>query len=297
MAKKSINITKYSLDSLQAKVSWHMTPDVVVSEQPLQIILHWYSEQQWHQRELSMTMRTPGDDKILVVGFLLSQQIITAISDIQSIKLDEENVAEVKLSPLVQVDWQQLSRTFVSHSGCGICGQSQLKSLALNYSAFSSSSNSSSQGVWLSAQQIISLPALLAKQQTIFAKTGGCHGAGIWCNEQFLVCEDVGRHNAVDKVIGRLLQLRQQVRSSPQMEEQRILVLSGRVSFELVQKAIAGKIAIIVAVGAPSDLAVATAKQFNMTLIGFVKPMSFNVYCGQDRIIHNDGSEIETNLG
>jgi len=248
--------------------------DVVAVEQPLQIILSYFdhSLKQWKSRQLAIVMRTPGQDKALVIGYLITQGVINNLSDITDIQLQEPNVAEISLHQTVKIDWQSLTRLFPSHSGCGVCGQTQLKKLALEHCTFSPEAN------WLEGSTVLTMPRLLTSKQQGFALTGGLHGAAIWREDKLdFYAEDVGRHNAVDKVIGEKFQANQHATHS-------VLILSGRVSFELVQKAIVARIPAIVAVGAPSDLAIATAKQFNVLLVGFVKSKHANIYCGEQQL-------------
>ncbi|WP_448214007.1 formate dehydrogenase accessory sulfurtransferase FdhD [Colwellia sp. MEBiC06753] len=290
LAKKVMkkHVTEAKPNSKEAAADtqlWQLTKaslDDIASEQPLQIWLHWLdnaqqqkqqqNQQGWQRKSLAVIMRTPGQDQALVLGYLLTQGVITSIADVAKLTMDEENVAEVTLDASITPDWSALSRVFASHSGCGVCGQSQLKLLANRYQAFSP------EPPWLSSGQIIQMPALLANAQPLFQRTGGSHGAAIWqAGKLRFIAEDVGRHNAVDKVIGQQLQSQQDL-------QQCVLVLSGRISFELVQKAVVAGINTIVAVGAPSDLAIKTAQQFNQTLIGFVKTNQANIYCGEYRI-------------
>ncbi|MFD2165586.1 formate dehydrogenase accessory sulfurtransferase FdhD [Thalassotalea euphylliae] len=261
--------------------------DVVASEQPLQLMLNWFGQasQQWQSKQLAIVMRSPGDDKALVIGFLLTQQVIACVDDIKHITFSDENVADITLVESFEPDWQALARIFVSHSGCGVCGQSQLKQLATQFDARTSNTP------WLSMDEILTLPAKLQSAQAAFVQTGGMHGAGLAFEGNIqLIAEDVGRHNAVDKVIGQLHQHKLAGELSEESDlhlnaEKSVLVLSGRISFELVQKAVVANIGAIIAVGAPSDLAIATAQQFNLPLIGFVKPTQANVYYGYEQLI------------
>ncbi|REL28587.1 formate dehydrogenase accessory sulfurtransferase FdhD [Thalassotalea euphylliae] len=280
--------TRLVCDKASSAVSVKVLGDMVASEQALQIMLSFFDQGNWQQRSLAVVMRTPGDDKALVLGYLISQGVINALTDVQTLSLSEENLVEVKLAAHVVVDWQRFSRVFASQSGCGVCGQSQLKQLALRYEPQKAPSQ------WLMPAQLLTLPALLRDSQDLFAQTGGSHGAGLWLadeqnNKLAFTAEDVGRHNAVDKVLGGAYQQQVGLRKS-------VLVLSGRISFELVQKAVAAKIPAIVAVGAPSDLAIATAQQFNIALIGFTRAKQANVYCGQGQLRIEHPSLIERPL-
>lgn len=257
--------------------------DNVAIESPLQINLSWYplGSDVMMGKNLSITMRTPGQDKALVIGLLLSQGVIEQLDDIEHMDDSDENCLEIFLVKGKLVDWPSLERTFVSQSSCGICGQSQLKALSLKYQEFAQPSTA-----WLSIAEICQLPTLLNQQQLLFNQTGGSHSAAIWhAGKIKWFAEDVGRHNAVDKVVGEMWQNQQLISAKAFDTNKAVLILSGRISFELVQKAVCASIATIVAVGAPSSLAIATAKQFNITLVGFVKAQQCNVYHGDARLL------------
>lgn len=275
-----VNRQRYRLMP-EGTIDVRLSEDVVISEEPLNIVLHW-SCHQTHQvleKNLMVTMRTPGQDALLVTGLLLSYAIIQNRSQINKIETEEHNQCDVFLSDDVALDWKSLTRQFVSHSGCGICGANDVKKLA---HSFDMSIDETTH--WLPLQYVLTLSSQLRKQQTLFSATGGVHSAGVFTLVQCLsVHEDVGRHNAVDKVIGDLV-------NQDLLGKQNILMLSGRVSFELMQKAVAAKIAVVVAIGAPSSLAVAVAKQFNITLIGFVSAHTCNVYHGDFRLIKSKHS-------
>ncbi len=271
-----------------AALTARLCADLVAVEEPLQIILSWYEVQQsrYQQQVLTITMRTPGDDQALVYGFLLSEGIISAKEDVLSCCFDDQgpqdnisypdNKLTVTLAKHIQPDWQVIKRQFVNHSSCGLCGKTSLNALQLKKTA--SPQPASSTQSWLTAETICRLPELLKSHQEQYQQSGGVHAAGYFCDSQLLsVCEDIGRHNAVDKVIGDtcLYDL---------IQPRGVLVLSGRISFELVQKAVMANIDVIAAVGAPSSLALAAAKQFGLTLIGFIKKDSLNVYHGHWRV-------------
>jgi len=270
-----VNRQRYCI-SADGRIDAHLSEDLVITEEPLNIVLHWTCQQTGEELEKTfmVTMRTPGDDLLLVTGLLLSYAIISKATQIQSITCDETNQCDVTLDKTVLLDWKILTRQFVSHSGCGICGANDVKKLARTFDVRDDETTH-----WLAFSSVLTLPKKLREQQSLFTKTGGVHSAGIFSLQACLSSkEDVGRHNAVDKVIGDLLI--QNIDNS-----QHILMLSGRVSFELMQKAVAAKIPVVVAIGAPSNLAVSVAKQFNITLIGFVSANSCNVYHGDFRLI------------
>ncbi len=267
--------------------------DSIAIEEPLQLWLNWFchTRQTQQQAELSLTMRTPGQDVALVLGFLFSQGIIHRLTDLQQLSYlpadhaEQEldyNQIEIELDPQLNFQWAALTRHFASYSSCGLCGASSVKALALEQQGQIDSSKA-----WLDAQQIYQLPELLQRQQKVFQQTGAVHGAGLFANNYWLaVAEDIGRHNAVDKVIGQVLLNEYVVPRS-------VLVLSGRVSFELMQKAVKANIPVVLAVGAPSSLALKVAQQFNITLLGFVKAQRFNVYHAPWRIVEG-GKQYES---
>lgn len=255
--------------------------DPLAIEEPLQISLRWQdpNSKKWHIEEWSMTMRTPGDDADLIRGLLLTQQVITDITQIVALELADDEACNAENHWLVTLDhalapeMQSQTRRYISQSSCGICGMTSMRALSLQQDIRVDGATE-----WLDSRAVMTLPEQLSAQQPLFAATGAVHGAGyVVAGELISVAEDVGRHNAVDKLIGRLLE--QQL-----WHPQGVLVLSGRVSFELMQKAAIAGIPVIVAVGAPSRLAVDMARQFDMTLIGFTKRDQFNIYHGPARL-------------
>ncbi|MGJ8692842.1 MAG: formate dehydrogenase accessory sulfurtransferase FdhD [Thalassotalea sp.] len=281
VAKKS-----YRLDNDSCQLVY----DDIIVEEPLQINLSWFNpaQQSYQTNELAVVMRTPGSDIELVTGLLFNEGIIKQRQDILAIALASEddpntgNQLEIELSKAITIDWQAISRSFASLSSCGICGKTSIKSLALkSHQSFNTEKN------WLKVNDIPKLSQALSNQQTLFNQTGGVHGAAIFQADQWLaIHEDIGRHNAVDKVIGDLLQ--QNIRLN-----KAILLLTGRVSFELMQKAVMAAIPVVIAIGAPSSLAIAVAKQFDITLIGFNKLQQFNVYHGDWRLLNEYLPTIE----
>lgn len=280
---KEINKRNYQIDKGSVSVNLHS--DVVAVEEPLQINLLYFEQtlQSYQSRQLGLTMRTPGQDQLLIIGLLYTEGIIQKPADILSIKVidqdEQNNQVDIKLSADIELDWQKLERQLIHTSSCGVCGKGLLKALELKQS--SGQTQPKSELIYSSAF-IISLPDLLKQQQVLFKETGGVHGAGFYHKNELTVQEDIGRHNALDKLIGQLFN--QQLDMS-----EGVLVLSGRISFDLMQKAVAANIKVIIAVGAPSSLAIAVAKQFNITLVGFIKDKRFNVYHGHWRI----NSELE----
>ena len=246
--------------------------DHVVREEPLEIRVLG--------RSVAVTMRTPGHDEELAAGFLLSEGIIHKKSDVVEIAYCQrggaarfQNTLNAFLAPSVQVDFDRLTRNMFASSSCGICGKASIESVHQHFDPVASN-------VTLSIDEIIRLPEKLRAAQKTFAKTGGLHAAAIFDARGKLVVvrEDVGRHNAVDKVTGfgllhNLLPF-----------ENHVLLVSGRASFEIMQKSLAARVPIVCAVSAPSSLAVEFARESGQTLIGFLRGDSMNIYSHPHRI-------------
>ena len=274
-AVKNINVTKITETGTEQK------PDLLAVEEPLEIRIGFGPLGDRQQNSLSVTMRTPGHDFELTVGFLFTEGIIQHIDQVESVKYcedvgkqeEEGNVVRVELKPEVQIDFEKLQRHFYTSSSCGVCGKSSIESVKVACQQLAD-------GFSIPASLIHQLPDKLRKAQTVFEYTGGLHAVGLFnkTGELILLREDVGRHNALDKAIGAMV-LKKQVPLSDYA-----LLVSGRASFELVQKAAIAGIPILAAVGAPSSLAVALAKDSGMTLLGFVRHERFNIYCGDQRI-------------
>ena len=257
--------------------------DLVVTEEPLEIrVVHGPADQR-KMRSVSITMRTPGHDQELAAGFLMSEQILNSheqINEFKTLGVDTEgqvtgNIVRVDVAPDVVLDLGRLQRHFFTTSSCGVCGKASLE--ALEVQGLKPVTNDS---FVLGSAEIKRLPDKLLSHQQTFNRTGGLHAAGLFdSNGQLLDSrEDVGRHNAVDKLIGGRF-----LKGTSCLLEYGMIV-SGRVSFEIMQKALTAHLPMIVAVGAPSSLAVEMARQYNMTLIGFASPDRFNVYAGQARV-------------
>ncbi|MEX2595105.1 MAG: formate dehydrogenase accessory sulfurtransferase FdhD [Anditalea sp.] len=255
--------------------------DLLAVEEPLQIKLQFGQGDHWQEKALAVTMRTPGHDFELAIGFLLAENIIHGPEDIQLIRYckkvkDEEkgNVLIVKLSPSVKVDLTLLDRHFFTHSSCGVCGKSAIEAITCEDKALVQDFSK------VKTSLLKRLNQMLMKEQTVFKYTGGIHASALFRTngELLFLREDVGRHNAFDKVVGAAFQQKLLPLSDG------LMMLSGRVSFELIQKAIRARIPIIAAVGAPSSLAVSLAKEKGITLIGFLKNDRFNIYSGKERV-------------
>lgn len=260
-----------------------LRPDLLASEEPLEIRIGFGSAAEREQRSLSVTMRTPGHDFELAIGFLFTEGIIQLFSQIESIKYcedagrqeEKDNVVRVELKPEVQLDFKKLQRNFYTTSSCGVCGKTSIEAVQQQCGQLPIK--------WFVTPDFIhALPGLLREAQKVFEYTGGLHASGLFHQQTqklILLREDVGRHNALDKIIGAKL-----IEDNIPLSEY-ILLVSGRASFELVQKAALAGIPLFAAVGAPSSLAVQLAKDTGMTLLGFVRDNRFNVYTGEERII------------
>jgi FdhD protein len=220
-------------------------------------------------------MRTPGHDEELAVGFLLSEGLIRSSADVMKVArrdIDSSNVVDVFLSPSVHVDFARLTRHVFASSSCGLCGKATIESVQQQFPPVDSN-------ITVSRDVLVSLPRKLRDVQAAFNESGGLHAAALFdiSGTLLVLREDVGRHNAVDKVLGHSL-----LKNVP--IEAAILLVSGRASFEIMQKALAGRIPIVAAISAPSSLAAEFAESSNQTLIGFLRGERMNVYAGEQRI-------------
>jgi FdhD protein len=258
-------------------------PDLVATEEPFEIRLG-YSRRDGSRAEepVSVTMRTPGHDEDLAVGFLYTEGIIHARSDVQEVVARGQraadgliNVVRVELAPGVPVDFKRLERNFYMTSSCGVCGKASIEAVAVQGQHDVGAMDFKMTGAALGR-----LPAALKVQQAVFEQTGGLHASGLFDADGAIVAlrEDVGRHNALDKLIGHAL-----MHGEVPLERHGVIV-SGRASFELLQKAKMAGVPLVAAVGAPSSLAVELAREFGITLVGFLKADRFNVYSRPDRI-------------
>jgi len=260
------NILTVPIQKIEAGGASMRAQDLVAVEEPLQIRLG--------ELDVAITMRTPGHDRELALGFLYTEGLLASPDQIAYVRVDDSGAVVVSLiaglAPAID------ARRFYVTSSCGICGKASIDALAASGCAMLPPGKPK-----LSADLVPNFPTRLREAQAIFEHTGGLHAAGLFniAGELLYLREDVGRHNAVDKLIGAAFLERR----LPLHEH--VLMLSGRISFELVQKAVSAGIPILIAVGAPSSLAIETALRFNMTLIGFVRGERFNVYTGGDRLI------------
>ncbi len=242
-------------------------PDALTIEEPLEIRIG--------RKTVAITMRTPGHDEELAAGFLFSEGIVRGRDQIASLSRNGDNRVIVDLAAGVKLKLDSTKRFGTISSSCGLCGKKSIDSIQQNFPAVRSTQ------IRIAVETLLSLPKQLRDAQSDFARTGGIHAAGIFDmkGELKIAREDIGRHNAVDKVIGSTLVDRQLPL------DRHILLVSGRASFEIMQKALAAGIPIVAAVSAPSSLAVEFARQSNQTLIGFLRPPSFNIYSHIERVI------------
>lgn len=254
----------------------HERIDWVAVEEPLEIVLEFGPAAARTRRTVSVTMRTPGHDDELAAGFLFAEGVIRGLDDVQRIvPCDRANAVRVVLRPDVSVAFGDLERHFATTSSCGVCGKTSLDALTARCAPLPDPDRP------VFAPEVIHrLPEILREAQPTFDRTGGLHAAALFdANGTLLaVREDVGRHNAVDKLIGAELLAGRLPLSD------RVLLVSGRASFELAQKALAAGVPVLAAVGAPSSLAVELAEWFGLTLLGFVRDRRFNVYAHGGRL-------------
>lgn len=258
------------------------TVDLLAVEEPLEIRLGYGPREERAQRKVAITMRTPGHDFELALGFLITEGILTSKDDVYAIKYctelntleNHENIVRVELNEEVAVNLESLQRNFYTTSSCGICGKESIEAVRTVCRYHSASFIGR-----VAPDVIVELPQTLRAQQQVFAHTGGLHACALFDTTGQLVGvrEDVGRHNALDKLIGAM--------ASNLPLSEHILLLSGRASFELLQKAAMAGIPIVCAIGAPSSLAVQMANESGITLIGFLREQRFNIYTHPNRIM------------
>ena len=271
-------VTKFKKNRLEN------TEDFISIEEPLEISLKYKDNEKFISKSLSITMRTPGNDEDLVRGFLFNEQIIENIKDIESIESFGEKVGQyniqnkiiVTLNNSKNINISKIKRDFLSNSSCGVCGKSSLDALEITKKQKASKSNPK-----ISKDIIIKSPNILRQNQSEFAKTGGIHASGLFSSNGDLLSlkEDVGRHNALDKLIGDSL-----LNGFLKPEDQ-FITCSGRLNFELVNIFLMTNIGLMIGVGAATSLGIDLANRFDMTLIGFVKEDSFNIYTNNQKVI------------
>ena len=257
--------------------------DCIAIEEPLEIAIRYFKNNEWIVDPLMVTMRTPGDDKALVSGLLFSEGIIQDKEAIDTIdvngenkgKYDVDNSLIVTLSKGNQLDLKNLQRHFMVNSSCGVCGKGTLNAIEIAYEP-----NIDKAGPIVSIDLITELPNILRARQEQFANTGGVHASALLTEggKVLHLAEDVGRHNALDKLIGH-------VRCNDMLRPiEQFVMCSGRLGFDIIQKAVMSRIGMIVGIGAPTSLALDLAKKFDITLIGFIKKNKYNIYTGAWRI-------------
>ena len=261
--------------------------DSVSIEEPLEMILKFKKSGNWQTENISITMRTPGNDEDLIAGFLYNEKIVDNIQQIKKIEKKGEivgdynlqNKIEATINDIKNIDIGKLKRNFLTNSSCGVCGKTSLDSLEIIKSNKLDLSFPK-----ISKKVILNSPKLLINEQSEFSKTGGIHASALIDKSGKVIAtrEDVGRHNALDKLIGHV-QKNKLIDNHSQF-----IACSGRLNFELIQKGLMSNIGIMAGVGAPTSLAIDLAKRFGMTLLGFVKKESFNIYTNKERIIFKD---------
>jgi len=258
--------------------------DLISIEEPLEISIKYKKQNEWVTSSLSITMRTPGHDEDLVRGFLFNEQIIQNLNEIESIESNGEKVGQYKIKNKIlitlnnskNINISKIKKDFLTNSSCGVCGKSSLDALEVTKKEKTFKDEPK-----LTKEVIIKSPLILRQNQSEFSKTGGIHASGLFSSDGKLISlrEDVGRHNALDKIIGDVLNKN---KIDPKNQ---FITCSGRLNFELVQKVLMTNIGLMIGVGAPTSLAIDLANKFNVTLIGFVKNDSFNIYTNNKKVI------------
>lgn len=264
----------------------HTWPDELAIEEPLEIRLEYWADGKPQRKSVSITMRTPGHDLELAAGFLFTEGIIAGWDDIKRIRpcgpvvngKDFQNIVRVEVHPTVSVKTATMDRNFYTTSSCGICGKTSIEAINIRNPFGQHIKNLTSPSV--THTMLGDLQERMAAQQQLFQQTGGCHASALFDERGTLLClrEDVGRHNALDKVLGWALM------NNHLPLHHHMVVVSGRASFELMQKSAMGGIPLVAAVGAPSTLAVQVAHAFNMTLVGFLRHQHMTIYHDPGRI-------------
>ena len=272
------NVSKFKNSKLEE------VKDSVSVEEPLEMRLKYKKDDKWEIQNISITMRTPGNDEDLIRGFLYNEKIIENMNEIDSIEIQRDNAGDYNLQNIIEatinkidnLEIGKLKRNFITNSSCGVCGKTSLDSLEVIKTEKLELSYPQ-----IKEEVILKSPELLMNEQSEFTKTGGIHASALIDeNGKVIVTrEDVGRHNALDKLIGYA------ITNKLLNPKQQFIACSGRLNFELVQKGLMANIGVMAGVGAPTSLAIDLAKRFDMTLLGFVKENSFNIYANKDRVI------------
>ena len=274
---------KYNVTKLR-KNKTEEVKDHVSVEEPLEMNLRFKQNSNWHTENLSITMRTPGNDEDLVTGFLFNERIIEDVNQIIKIEKQGDKVGDYNIQNKIEatidniknIDIGKLKRNFLTNSSCGVCGKASLDTIEVIKNDKLNLSFPKIQ-----KKIIMKSPELLMSEQSEFSKTGGIHASSLIDDSGKVIVtrEDVGRHNALDKLIGYAH------RKKLIDNHSQFIACSGRLNFELIQKGLMSNIGIMAGVGAPTSLAIDLAKRFEMTLLGFVKKNSFNIYTNKERII------------
>ena len=273
---------KYKITKLKNN-STEEVNDAVSVEEPLEMNLRYNLENKWHIENITITMRTPGNDEDLITGFLLNERIIENINQIEKIEKKGDKVGDYNINNTVEatisntnnLDIGKIKRNFITNSSCGVCGKTSLDAIEVIKDEKLSLSFPK-----INKEVILKAPELLINQQSEFSRTGGIHASGLINHHGEIIAarEDVGRHNALDKLIGFA------TKEKLIDNHSQFIACSGRLNFELIQKGLMANIGVMIGVGAPTSLAIDLAKRFNMTLVGFVKKNSFNIYTNKNRI-------------
>jgi len=272
------NVSKYKNSKIQE------IKDSISIEEPLEMRLRFKKNDKWEVQNISITMRTPGNDEDLIRGFLFNEGIIENLNEIDSIEQKGDDVGDYNIKNTIEatinstknLDIGKLKRNFLTNSSCGVCGKTSLDSIEVIKKDKLDLSFPS-----IKEEIVMKSPNLLINKQSEFAKTGGIHASALIEENGEVVAtrEDVGRHNALDKLIGHALN------NKILNPKKQFIACSGRLNFELVQKGLMANIGLMAGVGAPTSLAIDLAKRFDMTLLGFVKEESFNIYSNIKRVI------------
>ena len=258
--------------------------DSVSVEEPLEMNLKFKINGKWQTENLSITMRTPGNDEDLISGFLFNERIIQNISEIENIEKKGEKVGDYNIQNKIEatinnsknIDIGKFKRNFLTNSSCGVCGKTSLDTIEVIKNEKLNLSFPK-----INKKTILKSPELLTNEQSEFSKTGGIHASALIDKDGNVIAtrEDVGRHNALDKLVG-YVHKKKLIDNHSQF-----IACSGRLNFELIQKGLMSNIGLMAGVGAPTSLAIDLAKRFNMTLLGFVKKNSFNIYTNKERVL------------
>ena len=273
--------------------------DLLAAEEPMEIRVGSGPPGERSVRTIAVTMRTPGHDDELAVGFLLGERIITSSDQVEEVAREEpedagrsiDRIVRVDLKPGVEVDPERFRRNVLTNSSCGVCGTATLRALNLE-----GCRPRAGRGPVIDAAVVHRLPEALRSRQSVFERTGGLHASALVTAGGGLIAvrEDIGRHNTVDKLVGARALGTLDGPAAAEGAEPAALLVSGRAGFEIVQKAVAAGLPVVAAVGAPSSLAVEVAEAFGLTLLGFVGPDRFNIYSGPWRVRVEDPDSART---